>query len=322
MKTPLWVFFCFACFLLWVIADACNRDDCQKRGDYSTLERIANAAWSSDDSQIFRNVSVYETRNHDASGDWDPCGRNWQSRFEICNADMSVCRIVGTFPDNDMGWGLHGRILYWIPSVGKIITNQYVADNGMNDSGVMIDTSGDMQVLKLPEGIRKDLFSDIPAAGDIAPSPNEDVVAVYFSEGSSYFLDLIQCISFFDIHSGQHISTIRIPLDGEVLLNSVENNNNRRCNFLWSKDGSGVFIVRRDQSFFIKYGNNAGITSVDSVPERGTITNSGFVSNSGLFLEVNTFINPSAVEIRKVDDWIPFDSLELIPKEQNTYSFF
>ena len=98
--------------------------------------------------------------------------------------------------------------------------------------------------------------------------------------------------------------------------------NNNRCHFLWLKESSGVYAVTRTKAYLIKHGSNPGIEQVDLVPERGTKTISGNIANSGLQLFVKTDGNKTSLEILQLEDWKPFDSLTLIPKESNTYSFW
>jgi hypothetical protein len=321
MRFPRFLILFFVIGTVLLFYAGCSQNYCtQKDEDYATIERIMNATWSSDDQQILKTTSLHESKDHYVIADWDPCGKNWRMRVEICNADLSSCQEVFILPEAEQGRGLGGRPLYWLPSIQKIITINGNLDSGM-DEAIIMDINGTEQVLELPVTIVKEIFSgDIPHAGDIAPSPKEDVVAVYF--WISYYPSLItrQCISFFDMNSMQHIYTHEIPLDDPTILNNLGQNNNRTCYFLWSKDGAGVYIVRHDAAYFIKYGKNAGITEVEYVPERGIITNSGSISNTGFQLLVSPYGYPSGLEIIQLDDWIPFDSLLLIPREKNTYS--
>jgi hypothetical protein len=293
--------------------------------NYTTVERTVNAVWSADDSQVFKIISIYETTKPSEKYYYAPAGKNWQYRFETCNPDLSVCKVVGNSDDIDQGGLLQYSPVYWLPDVQKM------AFLNPSKRALLKNLSGQEIPLHPPPDIIDKIFvntKNIQDAIDLAPSPGEDVVAVYFQATyltSGNFTDFTyhQCISFFDSGTGNHIFTQEIPFNKtNPALNVIRQFNNERCQFLWSKNGTGVFVISRNKAYFIKYTSPSGISEVDLVPERGTKTNSGIISNSGQQLLVKADGNNTSLEIIKLEDWKPFGSLGLIPKETNTYSFW
>lgn len=292
---------------------------------YDTIERTVNAVWSADNTQILKIVSLYDTYKPSENYYYARASKNWRYRFETCNSDLSNCKVVGNSDDIKQGGVLQYAPVYWLPSIQKLAIL-----NPMNKA-VLKDLSGLEQLLEPPSNIINTIFS--PTNGtyqaiDIAPSPKEDIIAVYLQEAyltSSNYTDFsyCQCVSFFDVKTGSHISTCEVPFyKTDPALNVVNQFNNSRCHFLWSKESSGVYIVTRSKSYLIKCGSNPGIEQVALVPERGTKTNSGNISNSGLQLLVKIDGNNTILNIVQLDDWKPFDSLALIPTESNSYSFW
>lgn len=296
---------------------------CNHEHEYVTIERTVNAVWSADNSEILKVVSTYETYNPSEKYYNAPSGRNWRYRFEICNTEMGDCKVVGGSEDIDQGGVLESVPVYWLPSVQKLVTWW---------PSVIRSMTGEIFPLDPPLSVINDIF--VHTGGyydgmDIAPSPNEDVIAVYFQGSYTTSPDITdisydQCISFFDVNTGNHIFTQKIPwIKIYPLLNVINQDNNRRCLFLWSGDGKGVYLVTRAySSYYIRYGENQGIIEVDSVPERGTITKGGKISQTGLYLDLIVSGNSTSVEIRQLENWKPFGSLGLIPTEENTYSFW
>jgi hypothetical protein len=308
--------FYFICSMVLIFFPGCNRE-------YVTIERTVNAVWSADNTQILKVVSTYETDKPDENYFYSRSGKNWQYRFEACNPDLSDCKVVGSSDDIDQGGLLQVRAIYWLPSVQKMVTL-----NPMNRA-VLKNLTGQEQPLEPPSAIINTIFVNTKGsqdAIDVVPSPKEDVIAVYFQAeyiASNNYFSYHQCLSFFDVLTGSHIFTQEIPfIYIDPALNVGNQYNNRRCHFLWSNDGSGVYIVTRAKAYLIRYGSKSGIEEVDLVPERGTLTNSGNISNSGLQLLVKIDGNSTSLEITQLEDWKPFGSLGLIPKGSNTYSFW
>jgi hypothetical protein len=292
---------------------------------YDTIERTVNAVWSADNTQILKIVSLYDTYKPSENYYYAPASKNWRYRFETCNPDLSNCKVVGNSPDINQSVILQYVPVYWLPSVQKLATL-----NPLNKA-VLKDLSGLEQLLEPPINVINTIFS--PTLGshdpiDIAPSPNEEIIAVYFQKSyltSSDYTDVsyCQCVSFFDVKTGSHISTWEVPfIKNNPALNVINQFNNTRCYFLWSKESSGVYIVTRSKSYILKCGSNPGIEQVSLVPERGTKTNSGYISNSGQQLHITIEGNNAILNIVQLDDWKPFNSLELIPSESNSYSYY
>jgi hypothetical protein len=292
---------------------------------YDTIERTVNAVWSADNTQIFKVYLLYDTYKPSENYYYARASKNWRYRFETCNSDLSNCVVVGNADDKKYDGFLQYAPIYWLASIQKIVTL-----NRMNRA-VLKNLSGQEQLLEPPSDIINTIFSQTKGtyqAIDIAPSPKGDVIAVYLqdaylSSGNYTAFSYSQCVSFFDVKTGSHISTREVPFyNTDPALNVVYQYNNIRCHFLWSKESSGVYIVTRSKSYLLKYGSNPGIEQVDLVPERGTKTNSGNVSNSGLQLLIKIDGNNTVLDVVQLDDWKPFDSLALIPKESNMYSFW
>jgi hypothetical protein len=127
----------------------------------------------------------------------------------------------------------------------------------------------------------------------------------------------------FDVKTGNHIFSQEIPFPKirPALDTGIPDYYDRKT-FLWAKDGSGVFFVTREQSYFVRFGEYKGIESVDLVPELGIITNSGPVSNDGKYLEIKIDGNKTDLQIKQFYNWKPFSDLNLIPASENIYSFY
>jgi hypothetical protein len=292
---------------------------------YDTIERTVNAVWSADNTQIFKIVSLYDTYKPSENYYYASASKNWRYRFETCNSDLSDCKVVGNSDDIKLGGVLQYAPVYWLPSIQKL------AILNPGNKAVLKDLSGNEQLLEPPSDIINTIFSLTDGAYqaiDIAPSPKEDIIAVYLQEAyltSSNLLDFTycQCVSFFDVKTGSHILTLEVPFKKtDPALNVVKQFNNSRCHFLWSKESTGVYIVTRAKSYFLRCGINPGIEQVDLVPERGTKTNAGNISNSGTQLLVQINGNNTTLNIVQLNDWKPFDSLKLIPGGSNIYSFY
>lgn len=289
------------------------------------IERTVNAVWSADDSEILKIVSVYETTAPEEVYYSAPSGKNWEYRFEICNPDLTECIVVGHSADILQGGTLEYVPLYWLPKNQKICTI-----NPFNRA-VLKDLQGEEQELELPADIANVIFEATGAyydAVDLAPSPDEDIIAVYFWTtylAGPTFIDYtnIHCISFFDAESGNHISTVEFILkNGRPLLELEYQNYNQRDFFLWSNNCSGVYIVTQDKAYFIGYASAAGIVEADEVPERPITTNSGKISNQGQLLLITSQGNNTILEIVQIDDWKAFDLLQLIPLNTVTYCLY
>jgi hypothetical protein len=318
MKTFKRSLLCFIISIMLIITCGCIRH-------YDTIERTVNAVWSADNTQILKIVSTYETYKPSEKYYYARASRNWRYRFETCNPDISDCEVVGSSADIDQRGILEHTPVYWLPAVQKIVTFN------PHNRAVLKDLTGLEQSLEPPSDVMNRIFARTNGsqeAIDIAPSPDEDVIAVYFQSAllaGNNLLDFsyIQCISFFNVTNGSHISTLEVPLGKtDPALNVYSDYHLRRCHFLWSGDGSGVYVVTRTKAFLLRYGSNSVIEEVDLVPERGLITNSGSISNSGQQLLINIDGNSTSLEILQIDDWKPFGSLGLIPKASNTYSFW
>lgn len=290
---------------------------------YETIERTVNAVWRADNKQILTVISTYETYDPSEVYFYAVSGRNWKYRFERCNPDLSSQEILGTVNDIDMGGILQSIPVYWLPASEKILMNNPAA------SAVLMDYQGKETLLEPPSEVVDKIFihNNYKTSRDYAPSPNEEIIAVYFQSstfsGNNYVdLSYEHCVSFFKAVNGEHIYTQAIPFETiDPALNVSMQNYNRRCQFLWSADGTGVYIVTRDKSYFIRYGANHGIQEVEYVPERGAITKAGTISTAGMQLQVSVDGNKTALNLIQLDDWKPIDSLGLIPRASNGYSF-
>jgi hypothetical protein len=288
-----------------------------------TIERTVNAVWSADNKEILKVISTYETKNTDEKYYNTRWAKNWNFRFEICNPDLTVRDTAGYYEDWDKGGRLQYVSVFWLPKVNKILT----AFPGQETT--LINLDGTEKTLETPAAILETIF-DIctePLATDFAPSPNENIIVVYYQCAyltSSNFTDFsyIQCITFFDVETGNPIFVQEIPLPKkDPYLFTGRSDYHRRSHFLWAKDGSGVYIITRDKAYFIRYGANQGISEVNLVPELGLITNSGPVSNDGRYLNITLDNNETSLEVKQLDGWIPFSDLKLIPLSENKYSF-
>jgi hypothetical protein len=317
MKIPKSEFKVLASIIILLLFSSCTRH-------YETVERTVNAVWNADNTQVLKVITTYETYDPSEVYYYAISGRNWKYRFELCNPDLSVQEILGTVKDIDMG-GLLGSIpVYWLPASDNILLMNAL------QQAVVMDFKGKETLLEPPlqESGKIFIHNKNKSPRDYAPSPNEEVIAVYFQsstyEGTNYVdLSYEHCVSFFSASTGNHIFTQKIPfVTIDPALNVTMQNHNRRCQFVWSADGSGVYVVTRDKSYFIRYGNNKGITEVQTVPERGTITKSGTISNNGKQLLISLDGNKTALDLVQLDDWKPIDSLGLIPEATNGYSFY
>ena len=308
----------FICSLTILFSSGCIRD-------YVTVERTVNAVWSADNTEILKIVSTYETYKPGENYYYARASKNWKYRFETCSPDLSDCKVVGSAHDGKQDGIMQYVPVYWLRSIQKM------AYLNRSNKAVLKDLTGGEKVLEPPSDIINTIFAATKGsheAIDIAPSPKEDVLAVYlqsaYISGSNY-TDFSYChgVSFFDIKSGSHISTREVPFNKtDPALNVVYQFHNMRCHFLWSKDGSGVYVVTRSKAYLLKYGPSPGIELVDLVPERGTKTNSGNISNDGRQLIVTIDGNNTSLDIIQLDDWKPFGSLGLIRRDSNSYSFW
>ncbi len=285
-----------------------------------TIERTVSAAWSADNQDILKVISTYETKKPDEIYYNATSAKNWNFRFEICNPDLTARSTFGHYRDNDMGGRLYA--VYWLPKVNKILTSF------PNQFAMLINMDGTEKILKTPDEVLIAILGSTQiwlGAWNYAPSPNEEIIAVYYFVDSGELLNLTykHCISFFDVKTGNHIFSQEIPFPKikPELWTGIPDYEDRRS-FLWAKDGSGVFFVTRDQSYFVRYGGNKGIESVNLVPELGLITNSGPVSNDGKYLDIIIDGNQTGLQIKQIDNWKPFSDLKLIPASENTYSFY
>jgi hypothetical protein len=311
-------FLCLTSILTMLFSSGCIRD-------YVTIERTVNAVWSADNTEILKIVSTYETYKPGENYYYARASKDWKYRFEICSPDLSDCKVVGSAHDGKQDGIMQYVPVYWLRSVQKI------AYLKRSNEAVLKDLTGGEKVLEPPSDIINTIFAATKGsheAIDVAPSPKEDVIAVYLQSayftGSNYTdFSYCQCVSFFDSKSGSHISTREVPFNKtDPALNVVYQFHNMRCHFLWSKEGSGVYVVTRSKAYLLKYGSSPGIEQVDLVPERGTKANSGNISNSGLQLRVNIDGNNTLLEIVQLTDWKPFGSLGLIRRDSNIYSFW
>jgi hypothetical protein len=295
-------------------------------GELVTVERTVNAVWSADESQILRVISTYETRRPKEKYYYAPSSRNWQYRFEICTPELDHCRVGGNAPDPEENI-MNYVPVYWLPEIQKILYT-----NGSRHA-VLKDLNGKETLLEPPAPVINEIFKnnrETREVRDLAPSPDESTIGIYFqnsylSDPNNIFSDQIyqQCISFFDVLTGNHIFTQKIPFSNlDPYLNVIGQFHNRRCSFLWAPDGSGVYVVTRSISYFIRYADNAGIIETDYVPERGTITNSGTISNSGKMLQIDIDENKTHLIVVELTDWKPHADLGLIHRELNEYSFW
>jgi len=162
--------FCGALFIMQFFLVSCERETV-------LIERIVNAVWSSDDSEILKVVSTYETHKPEENYYFAPSGKNWEYRFEICSSDLAECVVVGRSDDMDQGGTLEYVPLYWLPKVQMIYTL-----NPLNRA-VLKNMQGEETLLEPPAEIISEIFEGTGGyyeAVDIAPSPNEDVIVAFF----------------------------------------------------------------------------------------------------------------------------------------------
>ncbi len=285
-----------------------------------TIERTVSAAWSADNQDILKVISTYETKKPDENYYYATSAKNWNFRFEICNPDLTTRSVVGYYKDYDVGGRLYKA--YWLPKVKKILTSF------PNQFAMLINMNGTEKILKTPDEVLIAIFGSTQiwlGAWNYAPSPNEDIIAVYYyvDYGDIFNPTYKHCISFFDLETGNHIFSQEIPFSKiKPELDTGIPDYYDRKSFLWAKDGSGVFFVTRDQSYLVRYGENKGIESVNLVPELGLTTNSGAVSNDGKYLDIKVDGNETDLQIKQFDNWKPFSDLKLIPASENIYSFY
>jgi hypothetical protein len=306
----------FAGLLLVCLTHGCRRD-------YVTIERTVNAAWSADGKEILKVISTYETYKPGEPYYNATAGKNWQYRFERCDTTMSNCEEIRIYNDEVMGGTLQYVPVFWFPAANKI------AAINIWQKAVLISVSGGTQILEPPADVIREIFK---SSGQIypyglAPSPDATVMAIYFQTAyleTSTTLIYYQCVSFFDVTSGNHLFTQELPWSGTNVFPKLTPYipEEGAYYFLWSASGSGVYFVTRDHSYLVQYSGNPGITEVSMVPERAVITNAGRVSDKGLYLKLKMEGNDATIEIVQLENWIAHEALGLIPCTDNTYSFW
>lgn len=289
--------------LLLIFSTSCIREEV-------TVERLVCALWSADNSEILKIYSLYETDHPLEVYYYAPSGKNWRYRFEVCDTNLLNSRIVGYVKDKTKSGSMAGFSVYWLSEIQKVATNCET-----------ISMDGTEKALIPPKSFTDKVYAN--ANGyffffELAPSPNDEIIAVYYQ---TYILwDIYyQHISFFDSKTGNHIFSQEIPLHNKYLALQGEEG---RHNFLWSKEGNGVYLVSRNISYFISCVSPGGIWKVDSVPEHCLMTRSGYVSRSGKRLKINLDGNKTSLEVVQEKNWVPFDQNGMIPQEKNDYSFY
>ena len=161
---------CVVMFIIQIFLVSCEKE-------YVLIERTVNAVWSSDDSEILKIVSIYETDAPEENYYFAPSGKNWKYRFEKCTPDLAECVVVGHSDDIDQGGILEYVPVYWLAKAERICTiNPFT-------KAVLKNMQGQEELLELPAEISNVVFRATDSeysAIDIAPSPNEDVIAVFF----------------------------------------------------------------------------------------------------------------------------------------------
>ena len=305
----------------------------------TTVGVRGNGAFSPDGGRVLQVEARYDSFSREEPWTDAPSATNWRALFLEGPADLAAVQSVAVFDGTPRAVkALMRAPLYWLDGVQVALA---VVDG--RAVGYRLRSTGTFEYA-LPEDRRgeyflfagRDLRSEVKAVVAV-PSPDGTRVAVLFS--AAYGEKFVHVVSFFSA-DGLHERTVPLaefqdtdesllldvpapapaPADGAQPVPAWG-----RAALLWAKDGSGVFVVDRDEALaedggvptVTGQGMKVDVASgparaVEAVPAFPLPTSGGPVSPDGKLLVTwspSSAPNDSELRLQPLEDWVDFGEL-------------